>query len=57
MAFRVKISAEGHDSYGAHREGAHDDLVLALSCAVWYAEKEAGSRRRPTQGTRIFTTL
>jgi hypothetical protein len=39
LAFRVKISEAGHDSYGSWREGAHDDLVLALACAVWWAER------------------
>jgi len=33
--FRYKISASGHDSYEAWREGDHDDLVLALALAVW----------------------
>ncbi|MQA88709.1 MAG: hypothetical protein GEU90_00540 [Gemmatimonas sp.] len=40
LAFRVKISADtAHDSYGAWREGSHDDLVLAVALAAWYAEK------------------
>jgi len=45
--FRPKISAAGHDSYGAAsdwRENAHDDLLLATSMAVWFAE------RRHTRG-------
>ena len=25
-----------HDSYGAWREGAHDDMVLAVAIAVWW---------------------
>jgi hypothetical protein len=37
--FRVKISDQGHDSYGAWREGAHDDLVLAVAVAAWYGER------------------
>lgn len=42
LAFQVKISAEtAHDSYGAWREGAHDDLVLATALAVWYGEQDA----------------
>src|SRR5205823_1868829 len=41
LAFRVKISEAGHDSYGAWREGAHDDYVLALACALWWAERPA----------------
>ncbi len=40
LSFRVKIDAlTGHDSYGAWREGQHDDLVLALCLAAWWAEK------------------
>lgn len=35
--FRYKISPAGHDSYSA-REGAHDDLVLALALACWWCE-------------------
>jgi hypothetical protein len=32
---RVKISLSGHDTYGAWREGEHDDLVLAAALAYW----------------------
>jgi len=38
MNFKVKISKTGHDSYEAWREGAHDDLVLAVALASWYGE-------------------
>jgi hypothetical protein len=37
--FRVHIAESGHDSYGAGRSGAHDDLVLALGIAVWLGQK------------------
>lgn len=43
--FRVKISASGHDSYGAGddwRENAHDDLVLATALALWAGEQSYG---------------
>lgn len=37
--FQVEISLEtAHDSYGAWREGSHDDLVLAVCLALWTAE-------------------
>ena len=36
--FQTKISAAGHDTYGA-RSGAHDDLVLSVSMAAWLACK------------------
>jgi len=39
MAFQVKISEAGHDSYGSWREGAHDDLALAVSLAAWSGER------------------
>ncbi len=38
--FKAKISTAGHDSYGAGAEwrtGNNDDLVLALSMALWCA--------------------
>src|SRR5215218_9893352 len=41
LNFRVKISLTGRDSYGAGeewRDGAHDDLVLAVALATWYGE-------------------
>lgn len=45
---RVKVSATGHDSYAAWREGSHDDLVLAAALACWRARwKEVGHVGRP----------
>jgi len=36
---RVKIDIRtAHDSYSAWRESAHDDLVLAVALAAWWAE-------------------
>jgi hypothetical protein len=32
---RVKVSLDGHEKYGAWREGEHDDLVLATALASW----------------------
>lgn len=56
LAFRVKISADtAHDTYGAWREGAHDDLVLAVAVAAWYGEHEP--RLIPTPPTRIDTYI
>ena len=40
--FQVKITAAANATYGAGdgwREGAHDDLCLALMLALWYAER------------------
>jgi hypothetical protein len=41
LAFRVKIDPlTAHDSYGAAwREGAHDDLVLAVAIAAWWGQR------------------
>ncbi len=39
LNFQYKITAQGNDIYGAWRQEAHDDLVLAVSLAVWVAER------------------
>ena len=40
--FQMKISLDtGHDSYGSWREGAHDDLVLAVALALWCGTRPA----------------
>lgn len=39
MNFKVKITAAANDTYGAWREGVHDDLVLAVAIACWLAEQ------------------
>ena len=44
LKFEVKITATGHDTYGAWREGSHDDLVFALALATWYGERVAAGR-------------
>ena len=36
--FTVKINKRGHETYEAMDETVHDDLVLALSLAVWYGD-------------------
>jgi hypothetical protein len=37
--FRVKITAAANETFGAWREGQHDDLVLAVALAGWFAER------------------
>jgi hypothetical protein len=45
LSFKVKIDpATAHDSYSAWRERDHDDLVLALALALWWAERTARGR-------------
>ena len=39
LNFRYKITQASNLTYESWREGTHDDLVLALSLAVWEAEK------------------
>ena len=47
LSFRVTTDDRTHhDSYDA-QSGAHDDLVLALCIATWYAER-ANRRARAT---------
>jgi hypothetical protein len=36
--FRVKVTEAGHETFNA-REGAHDDLVLAVSLPIWLANQ------------------
>jgi hypothetical protein len=42
--YRIKINPQtAHDSYSAWREGEHDDLVFALSLALWAGEAGIGA--------------
>ncbi len=41
--YRVKVTAAGNETFNA-REGAHDDLLLALALAAWGAEKASKKR-------------
>ncbi len=36
LNFEVKITAPANDTYGAWREGTHDDLVLAVAMVCWW---------------------
>jgi hypothetical protein len=41
LAYQVKISTDGKDSYGNDwRQNPHDDMVLALALACWYGERK-----------------
>lgn len=37
--FKVKITPSANEVFGTWREGDHDDLVLAVVLACWWAEK------------------
>jgi hypothetical protein len=58
LEFKVRITASANETYGIWREGAHDDLVLALAMAAWLGERQvpqpvvAVSRRFPTPASR-----
>jgi Terminase RNaseH-like domain len=43
LNFRVKTSDSGHKTYEAAGSREHDDLVLALSLALWTAEQRPAS--------------
>jgi hypothetical protein len=48
----------GHDSYGQWREGQHDDLVLAVALAAWWAETRHGvGRARPQTINGVYEAL
>ena len=38
LGFKVRITAQAHETFEAWREGVHDDLVLAATLAVWLGE-------------------
>ncbi|MHB8736953.1 MAG: hypothetical protein ACYC6M_16740, partial [Terriglobales bacterium] len=37
--FQVKITVAANETFGTWREGQHDDLVLAVALACWWAER------------------
>ena len=40
LAFKVKVSALGNETFESWRERDHDDLVLAVLFAAWLGERE-----------------
>lgn len=46
LNFQTKITVAANDTYGAWREGTHDDLVLAVALASWAAENPQNFRPR-----------
>lgn len=40
--FRMRITKAGNETFEAWREGAHDDLVLAVAMATWVGERFGG---------------
>ena len=39
LNFRVKVTEAAHASYAVWREGQHDDLVLSVALALWWASR------------------
>jgi hypothetical protein len=37
--FQVRITAAANETFGVWREGQHDDLVLAVALACWWAQR------------------
>jgi hypothetical protein len=39
VRLQVRIAAAANETFGVWREGQHDDLVLAVALACWWAER------------------
>jgi len=52
--FRVNFTTIGNMTFAA-RVGTHDDLVLAVAIALWYAESRTrrGAGRKTSKGVAI----
>ncbi len=48
QGFQVKITEAANDTYGAWREGAHDDLVLAVALALYVGKKRGEPLETPS---------
>jgi hypothetical protein len=51
LNFKVRITESAHDTYGAWREGQHDDLILSVMLAAWWAQRAAPTPRQPSYST------
>ena len=54
LNFKVKISESAHDSYGAWREGTHDDLILSVMLAAWWAQRPVPKPKQPSYSMSSF---
>jgi hypothetical protein len=45
MNFKIKVTKAGNDTYEAWREGDHDDLVLSIGIAAWWAKRFGNEKR------------
>lgn len=57
--FRVKITPAANEVFGTWREGDHDDLVLAVVMACWWAERSprwlASDIKVPNRDDHLWT--
>jgi hypothetical protein len=51
LNFKMQITPAANVTYGAWRSGHHDDLVLAVALACWWAEGTAPQSRRALHHT------
>jgi hypothetical protein len=51
--FEVRITAAANAQF-SHRDGAHDDLVLAVALALWGSRQREPSRRLVPAGDRLI---
>ena len=50
LDFKIKVTASANETFGTWREGAHDDLVLAVAMAAWVGERQTLSPWWPSRG-------
>lgn len=55
--FEVKITESANDTYGAWREGTHDDLVLAVALGLWVGKKKGTPHAPKLPGTYGYNEL
>jgi hypothetical protein len=56
--FKVKITENAHDTYRAWREGQHDDLILSVMLAAWWAQRPVPKNDIPaSNGKRAWERL
>lgn len=52
LNFKVKITESANDTYGAWREGQHDDLILSVMLAAWWAQRPVIKNDIPVSSSR-----
>jgi hypothetical protein len=55
--FKIKVNVRtAHETYEAWREGIHDDLVLSVAMAIWYATRSSSYGHMRAVGRRTSQT-